>query len=229
MFASVNSHFMSGLFSGESMCCHNNTKRQLSSTLNHQTDQEDAGAADPRSAHVVKSRGEGSGAGNEAPSGGGVGRGGDLEGDQMISFGGNGGGRRQGRRRRGGLTGDGARRWAAASDAEEEARPRRRRAARRPAGVSMVASPGRGGDGSGWWWGFSACGRLAKPARLEKKRPISLCASLRHERYGLDGPDPAFRSSCYLGLKFTGRVVRFYKLLNRSCLVRNVKVRPRNS
>ena len=74
----------------------------------------------------------------------------------------------------------------------------------------------------------SACGRLAKPARLEKKRPVSLCASLRHERYGLDGPDPAFRSSCYLGLKFTGRVVRFYKLLNRSCLVRNVKVRPRN-
>lgn len=50
-------------------------------TINHQPDQANAGGTDPRSAHVVKSRGEGPGAGDGAPGrGGGVACGSDLEG-----------------------------------------------------------------------------------------------------------------------------------------------------
>ena len=75
-----------------------------------------------------------------------------------------------------GLTGDEASRRPVASDADAEARPRRRRAARRAAGGSMVA----------WTMGeatervvveVSACGRLAKPARLGEEAtrlPLSL-------------------------------------------------------
>jgi len=87
---------------------------------------------------------------------------------------GNGGGRGWAEKR---LTGDEASRRPVASDADAEARPRRRRAARRAAGGSMVA----------WTTGeateqvvveVSACGHLAKPARLGEdatRLPLTLC------------------------------------------------------
>ena len=127
----------------------------------------------PRSAHVVRSRGEGPGAGDRAPRGCG-----DLEGkfpaeDIRRLVWGNSGGRVWERR---GLTGDEARRRPITSDPDAEARPRRRRATRRAAGGTMVACT-MGEMTERAVVEVSACGHLAKPARLGEDTtylPLSL-------------------------------------------------------
>ena len=116
----------------------------------------------PRSAHVVRSRGEGPGAGDRAPRGGG-----DLEGtfpaeDIRRLVWGNSGGRVWERR---GLTGDEARRQPITSDPDAEARPRRRWATRRAAGATMVACT-TAETTKRVLLEASACGCLANPARL---------------------------------------------------------------
>jgi hypothetical protein len=183
MFASENSHFMSGLFSGESMCC-DNTKRQVSSAQPSTTKQiRQTRGADPRSAHVVKSRGEGPGAGHGAPRSRGIGRGGDLEGDQKISFGG-------GEMVRGRRSGD--------LPVTEPADGRRRLPMRMRRRGQGGGGPRGGRPAAAWWRGRRGRRRERVAAlrslrgRKGRKRPVSLCIALRHEHDGLDGPDPAF-------------------------------------